>query len=315
MASLFFSYSHKDEELRNELETHLTLLRRQGIITAWHDRRITAGSDIHSTISAELEAAQIILLLVSANFLASDYCFEIEMNRALEKHAEGSAVVIPVVLHPCDWHSSPFGGLKATPTDGKPISMFANLHEALAIVAKDIRDAAQKFSSAEVSNDQPLRGQEYTSQVFERSSNLRLRRKFDDHEKDGFLEDSYEYMARYFEGSLAELEKRNPQIKTRFKRVDATTFSASIYESGQRVAECSIWYGSGGFGSGINYSNQADVGRGRNSYNESLSIADNGISLQLKPLGMQFSGNARGEAFSQQGAAEYYWSIFIQRLQ
>src|SRR5689334_13326312 len=89
MITLFFSYSHKDEELRNELETHLTLLKRQGIISAWHDRRIIAGSDLDKAISSELESSQIILLLVSAHFLASDYCYEKEMTRALEKHEEG----------------------------------------------------------------------------------------------------------------------------------------------------------------------------------------------------------------------------------
>jgi hypothetical protein len=68
------------------------------------------------------------------------------MTRAMEKHHEGSACVIPVILHPCDWQSAPFGGLRATPTDGKPVSMFANQHEAFAIITKDIRDAAAKFA-------------------------------------------------------------------------------------------------------------------------------------------------------------------------
>jgi hypothetical protein len=143
MAKLFFSYSHKDEELRNELETHLALLKRQGVITSWHDRRISAGSDFNKNISSDLESSQIILLLVSAHFLASDYCYEKEMTRAIEKHEDGKAVVIPVILHPCDWHSAPFGHLRATPTDGKPVSMFANQHEAFAIVAKDVREAAK----------------------------------------------------------------------------------------------------------------------------------------------------------------------------
>ena len=84
MVTLFFSYSHKDEELRNELETHLALLKRQGVISSWHDRRITAGSDLNQAISSELESSQIILLLVSAHFLASDYCYEKEMNGDVE---------------------------------------------------------------------------------------------------------------------------------------------------------------------------------------------------------------------------------------
>src|SRR5687768_12583725 len=126
MANVFFSYSHKDEELRNELEVHLSMLKREGLIEAWHDRRIGVGEDIHSEISSALENADIVLLLVSAQFLASNYCFEIEMRRALQKHNEGTARVIPVILHPCDWQSAPFGHLRATPTDGKPVSMFAN---------------------------------------------------------------------------------------------------------------------------------------------------------------------------------------------
>lgn len=316
MAKLFFSYSHKDEELRNELETHLALLKRQGVISSWHDRRITAGSDFDKTISSALESSQIVLLLVSAHFLASDYCYEKEMTRAIEKHEDGSAVAIPVILHPCDWHPAPFGHLRATPTDGKPVSMFANQHEAFAIVAKDVREAA-KVIPAPVSTP---KGEQYgvspqtDMPQGDRSSNLRIKRKFDDHERDEFLEDSYEYMARYFEGSLQELSARNPHIKTRFKRLSETSFAAFIYDSGDRVTECSVYYGEGTIGSPeIAYSHSGDVQR--NSYNESLSVVDNGYTLQLKPLGMQIFDDRREDALSKQGAAEYYWSLFIRPLQ
>jgi hypothetical protein len=243
MAQLFFSYSHKDEDLRNELETHLALLKRQGIISAWHDRRINAGNDFEEQISSEIESSQIILLLISANFLASDYCFDREMTRALEKHEEGSAVVIPVILHPCDWHSAQFGNLRATPTDGKPISMYANQHEAFSIVAKDVRQVAESFLD-KTTRAEPTKNTDHLAEKeshADRSSNLRIKRKFDDHERDEFLENSYEYIARYFDGSLQELSARNPHIKTRFKRMDETSFVASIYENGERVAQCAIY--------------------------------------------------------------------------
>ena len=316
MAKLFFSYSHKDEELRNELETHLALMKRQGIITSWHDRRITAGSDIGKEISSELETSQIILLLVSAHFLASDYCYEKEMKRAMEKHEEGSAVVIPVILHPCDWHSAPFGKLRATPTNGKPVSMFANQHEAFSIVAKDIRETAKKFpeqiSIPKVEHSQVSYQTE--KQLGDRSSNLRIKRKFDDHERDEYLEDSYEYIARYFEGSLEELANRNPQIKTKFKRLSKTRFAAFIYDGGERVAECSVYYGKGTLGSpGIVYSHSGDIEN--KNINESLSVVDDGYTLQLKSLGMQMYGDRSEDALSQQGAAEYYWRLFIRPLQ
>jgi hypothetical protein len=316
MTKLFFSYSHKDEDLRNELETHLSLLKRQGVISSWHDRRITAGSDFEQIISSELESSQIVLLLVSAHFLASDYCYEKEMIHAIEKHENGRSVVIPVILHPCDWHSAPFGHLRATPTDGKPVSMFANQHEAFTIIAKDVREAAKNIFTP----DSTLYDENYHEKPQEnishrdRSSNLRIKRKFDDHERDEFLENCYEYIARYFEGSLQELSERNQQIKTRFKRLSETSFAAFIYDSGERVAECSVYYGEGVLGSpGIAFSHSGDVRR--NSYNESLSVIDNGYTLQLNPLGMQFFNSRADEALTQQGAAEYYWSLFIRPLQ
>src|SRR5262249_6285750 len=119
MATLFFSYSHRDEDLRDELETHLAALKRQGVIETWHDRRIGAGQEVDNTISEHLEDADIILLLVSPYFIASDYCYDVEMARAMERHDAKLARVIPVILHPCDWHNLPFGKLLATPKDGK----------------------------------------------------------------------------------------------------------------------------------------------------------------------------------------------------
>lgn len=99
-ASIFFSYSHKDEALRNELETHLAMLKREGLITSWHDRKIVAGDELSGAIDAKLNSAAIILLLISPDFLASAYCYDIEVKQAMERHREGAARVIPVILIP-----------------------------------------------------------------------------------------------------------------------------------------------------------------------------------------------------------------------
>ena len=105
---LFFSYSHVDESHRDQLEVHLSALKHQGLIEAFHDRRIVAGSDLGQSIDANLNAADVILLLVSADFIASQYCYDREMIRAMERHDKGEAKVIPVILRPCDWHGLPF---------------------------------------------------------------------------------------------------------------------------------------------------------------------------------------------------------------
>ncbi len=127
---VFISYSHKDELLRDELSRHLALLRRQGVITEWHDRRIGAGENWKAAIDDHLDHAELILLLISADFLASDYCFGLEMKRALDRHASGQARVIPVILRACDWTSGPIATLQALPTDGKPVTSWRNLDEA-----------------------------------------------------------------------------------------------------------------------------------------------------------------------------------------
>ncbi len=139
MITLFFSYSHRDETLRDELEIQLAALKRQGVIETWHDRRIGAGKEFAGAISDSLERADIILLLVSPYFISSDYCYDVEMKRAMERHGAGEARVIPVILHPCDWHATPFGKLLAVPRDGKPVSMYANQHEAFLEVARAVR--------------------------------------------------------------------------------------------------------------------------------------------------------------------------------
>ena len=127
---VFFSYSHQDEGLRNELEKHLSVLRRQGVIDIWTDHRIGPGEEIGGEIDRHLESADIILLLVSPDFLNSDYCYDIEMKRAMERHERGEARVIPIILRPCDWQSAPFGGLKALPADGNPVSKHQSLDDA-----------------------------------------------------------------------------------------------------------------------------------------------------------------------------------------
>ena len=134
--SIFFSYSHKDETLRDELETHLKLLQRQGVISTWHDRKILPGSEWDHQIDRNLEAAKIILLLVSANLIASDYCWDIEVKRALERHAAGSAVVIPIMLRPCDWQAAPFGKLQGLPKDMKPVISWKSRDAAWTHIAK-----------------------------------------------------------------------------------------------------------------------------------------------------------------------------------
>jgi hypothetical protein len=136
---LFYSYSHKDERLRERLQTHLSLLKRQGILAEWHDRKIAAGSEWAGQIDEHLNTARVILLLISPDFLASDYCYDLEMTRALERHDAGEARVIPIILRPVDWQGAPFARLQALPKDARPVTQWPSQDAAFTNVAAGIR--------------------------------------------------------------------------------------------------------------------------------------------------------------------------------
>lgn len=118
---LFISYSHKNEPLCERFVAHLAPLVRDALVELWFDRRITGGTEWAGAIDDHLRNAQVIVLLVSADFLASPYCQDKELTLALEMHAKGLARVVPVILTPSDWETSPFAKLQLYPTDGKPV--------------------------------------------------------------------------------------------------------------------------------------------------------------------------------------------------
>ncbi|MDQ3917929.1 MAG: tetratricopeptide repeat protein [Acidobacteriota bacterium] len=142
---VFYSYSHKDEKLRDTLEEHLALLKRQGVISQWHDRGIGAGREWAGEIDEHLKSADIVLLLVSSSFIASDYCYGVELQLAMERHEAGAARIIPVILRPCDWKKAPFGKLQALPKNARPVTKWSNRDDAFTDIAGGIRRVAEEL--------------------------------------------------------------------------------------------------------------------------------------------------------------------------
>ena len=141
---MFYSYSSKDEPLRAGLESHLTALQRQNLLSTWSYRDIAAGDDWCRAIDRRLITADVILLLVSADFIASDYCWKVEMKAALNRHKQRKATVVPVILKPCDWHSAPFARLQALPEAGKPVVNWRSRDHAWNNVASSIRQVVER---------------------------------------------------------------------------------------------------------------------------------------------------------------------------
>ncbi len=139
----------KDEEMRQHLEKHLKILQRQGIINTWHKGLIGAGKEWESETNKQLMTADLILLLISADFIASDWCWDVEVKGSMQRHEAKQARVIPVILHPTDdWESAAFGKLKPLPKNGKPVSKWRNRDEAFCSIAQGIRAAVEDLTAS-----------------------------------------------------------------------------------------------------------------------------------------------------------------------
>lgn len=144
---VFFSYSHKDEAMRDELEAHFATLKSLGLIEAWYDRDIESGREFDSEIQEALSQSHLILLLVSPDFLSSTYCMSIEMKAAIERHRAGTARIIPIILRPCDWRDGILNKIVALPKDGKAITTWSNRDEAYLNVSNGVRTVVSTLRS------------------------------------------------------------------------------------------------------------------------------------------------------------------------
>ena len=142
---VFISYAHEDENLRIALGKHLSVLEREGLVTAWHDRMIRPGKEWKGEIDSNLDSAGVILLLVSSDFINSDYCYDIELKRALEHHEQRNTIVVPVILRPVVWQKTLFSKLQALPKDGKPVTEFQNQDAAFVEITEGIRAAIESY--------------------------------------------------------------------------------------------------------------------------------------------------------------------------
>lgn len=145
--NVFLSYVHEDKLLLDQLEAHLSSLKWEGLISTWCDRQIMPGANWAGVIDQRLEQASLILLLVSADFLASDYCYQVEVKRALELHQAGKAIVIPIVMRPTDWKGTPFGQLQALPTGVRAITEWSNQDDAFVDVVAGIRRVVEALAT------------------------------------------------------------------------------------------------------------------------------------------------------------------------
>jgi hypothetical protein len=227
---LFYSYSSKDEAFRVQLEAHLSLLKREGFLETWSFRDIDAGDDWVTRINDQLARADVVLLLISANFLASSYCMDVEMRRSVQRADAGETILIPIVIKPCDWKSAPFARFQVLPEGAKPISLWRPRDLAWASVTSDIRAAIARHANK--NRDAFHATLSYVQEAAARLQNAAEIRERDTKEVPDALKIEFRCLTEELQSVAQEIGSAAPALGLRFdsseSRVSVRTVNASV---------------------------------------------------------------------------------------
>ena len=310
--SLFVSYSHKDTQHLETLKTHLKPLERANSISPWFDHYLIPGDDIDPKVAEALEKADIIVLLVSSDFLASDYCYTIEMKRALQRHDNGEARVVPVIVRDCVWKTTaPFGRLAALPTDGNAVMSlhWPDKDEAWRIVAEGIHKAAGVSGQRSAASPAEAIASPGAQKQMPTALPVKRKNSFTDKDRDDFKNFAFEQIARRFEASIEALEA---DLSGNFRQLDANRFTATIYAHGKKVAGFTVFMGGDSFTSDAIGWHTSDSGA-TGTYNGRLAVQVGDGELVLSETLNMFGTNDERQ-LSADEASEYLWHRFVDRL-
>lgn len=304
----FISYSHKDTNALERLRTHLSVLRRQGAIEDWCDRQILAGDEIDSEVDKRLDECGIFLPLVSPDFLASHYCYDREMTVAIQRHDAKKLRVMPMIVEPCDWLSSPLARFKAVPRDGVPISTWPNVNEAYLDVVNELRRVLVEIKPVADKERPPTAVKPTTTS----GQKYRIKKDFDEIDRAQFRDEAFEEMRAYFETAAREISGHGDSIRSRFRDLTPTSFTCTVVNKAHSrgVAHITVHKKSGNMGFGdVYFSFQEDSPP--NTANGSLSIDAGEYHLFLRPD--IFAQKQGAEQLQPKQAAEMLWKEFIEK--
>lgn len=286
----FISYSHQDSKYVQNLKKHLAQVQRQGLIDTWYDREILAGSDFGSDIQKELDSAGLFLAIVSPDFISSDYCYEVEMAWALERHKAGEMRVVPIIVEPCEWKMTPLRDLKALPKDGKSVSEWSNANSAYLDVVTELRRALESSDQLAVP-ETTLAPSNQSTQEHTPITTFKVKRTFDAIDRDDFNRKSFIEICDFFSRSAAEINAVDG-IKSRFEQYSDTSFGAKIlnsqYQRGENAITVHMGGSSVGFGD-IYYSN---------SERSEPNTANGWYSIEETDYELLYSGNRMNNLMS-----------------
>ena len=231
----FISYSHKDDTALERLHVHLKQLQRDGQMVSWTDEKITAGSKIDNAISKELLSSQLFLALVSPDYIFSNYCFEKEFTKALELQKEGKLIIVPIIVEPCDWLSTPLSTFKALPKDGKAVSEWNNPNTAYLDVVQNLRVLMN--SDVEVTQASNI---SVSTNITMPSRNYRVKKDFDSIQKIDFVEQSFTEIKEKMISFLNEIVQVDDHIKYKLIKDDNHLFEVILVNRHKIGADSSL---------------------------------------------------------------------------
>ncbi|SMC41367.1 toll/interleukin-1 receptor domain-containing protein [Cellulophaga tyrosinoxydans] len=228
----FISYSHQDEQNLELLHRHLAQLKRDGLINTWTDKNILAGQELNDTISSALEDSQLFLALISPDYINSNYCYEKEFETAQKMQKQNKITIIPIVLEPCDWLSTPFKDYKGLPKDGKPVSDWSNKNTAMLDVIQNIRNL---ISGYPIDVKPTTKGKSKSTLP----SNYKIKKEFDSLQKIDFQAEGFNSLKKILTENLKEIEVIE-NIKTRVLNDTNEQFIATIVNRNMVQTESKI---------------------------------------------------------------------------
>lgn len=307
----FISYSHVDEKALDRLHKHLAVVQREGLLSAWFDHAILPGSDLGQEIETKLRKSDVFLALVSPDYLASNYCYEKEFEYALALAQEGTIRIVPVILEPCDWLSSPLSKFMALPKDGKPVSEWTNANNAYLDIVTGMRRILAGAEPAQAIEQVGAPRAELGAR------RVRLKRDFDAIERAEFADRTFKVIRDYFQAAAVELSEASEDLRTRLEDMGTTAFTCTIVNralQGQREAHITVHNHKGGRGMGmmgeISYSNSRHAEA--NTSNGGVRVEADEYNLYLS-IDRFSSGREEGVKYTPERAAEWLWNKFVER--
>ncbi|WP_430257343.1 toll/interleukin-1 receptor domain-containing protein [Neorhizobium sp. IRS_2294] len=304
----FISYSHADEKYLERLHKHMALLQKERAVETWTDHQITPGKRLDSEVANALERSDVFIALVSPDYLASNYCYDREFEAALRMAESGELQILPVIVEPCDWLSSPFSQFLALPKDGKPISEWTNSNVAYLDVVSGIRrlvssGAPQPAATHDGTNVAPSAAS---------SRRIKIKQEFDSIQKSDFTDQAFGVISDYFRSSCEEISGIE-DLRAKFHRMSDGSFTCTVVNrgiKGGREANITVHNSKGRrhhFGD-INYVFEAHADSGTSNGAIRVAADDYNMYLTLGFGGMMGRDESKYDAPQ---VAEALWLEFI----